>query len=68
MPETRVYRIALVGLNVITGLLGSLQVWGPGIGINLETIGAINVIGNILIVGARQLLDPTTTTIPKGDS
>lgn len=64
MPQTRVYRILLVALNIAALALGSIDVWGPGIGITLAQIGAIVTLGNLVIVGGRQLLDGTTATLP----
>ena len=62
--KTRVYRIALVAFNLAAALLGSIQQWGPGVGLTLAQIGVATTIGNLVIVAVRQVLDPTTPTIP----
>ncbi len=62
--KTKVYRVALVAFNVASAVVGSITAWGPGIGLDLATIGLITTAGNIIIVVLRQVLDQTTPTIP----
>lgn len=62
--NTRIYRIVLIAFNLATAVVGSITAWGPGIGLDLPTIGVITTIGNTVIVLCRQILDPSTPTIP----
>ena len=66
--QTKLYRVALIAFNLATAIVGSITAWGPGIGLDLETIGLITTVGNIVIVVARQIQDATTPTIPSTGS
>lgn len=64
MPKTRLYRVALIAVNIGGAIAGGLTQWGPGLGLDASQIGMIITALNILIVLARQVLDSTTQTVP----
>ena len=64
MPKTRLYRVALIVVNLGGAIAGGLTQWGPGLGLDAAQIGMILTAVNILIVLARQITDSTTPTLP----
>jgi hypothetical protein len=62
--QTRLYRIVGMLVNGAGVITIALAAYGPGLGLSPQILGLILAAANGVIFIGRQILDPSTKTVP----